>query len=102
MRRSDRQSRERRLTDLDETRRLLYMAILTGPEKMPGPCGTRYYVLAGTLVNSLAHHSSLARDWRTTADNLVAYFRGEQDDSWLRAQLADVETELNRFKEGLL
>lgn len=35
--------------DLDETRRLLYMALLK-------PRSDRWYNLAGTLVNALAHH----------------------------------------------
>ena len=35
-------------TDLDETRRLLYMALLCGR--------TKRYNLAGTLVNAIRHH----------------------------------------------
>lgn len=39
--------------DLDETRRLLYMVLLGG-------CFTeRWYNLAGTLTNALAHHSKM-------------------------------------------
>lgn len=36
------------ITDFDETRRLLYMALLVNR--------TKRYNLAGTLVNALAHH----------------------------------------------
>ena len=38
--------------DLDETRRLLYMALLAS--------STKKYNLAGTLVNALRHHGQLA------------------------------------------
>lgn len=40
--------------DLDETRRLLYMVLLGGLT------AERWYDLAGTLVNALAHHSKMA------------------------------------------
>lgn len=39
--------------DLDETRRLLYMVLLGGLQ------GERWWNLAGTLTNALAHHSQL-------------------------------------------
>ena len=39
--------------DLDETRRLLYMVLFDGLQS------ERWFNLAGTLVNALAHHSQL-------------------------------------------
>jgi len=50
--------------DLDETRRLLYMVLLGGLTT------ERWYNLAGTLTNALAHHSKLA-----TADETMQRLR---------------------------
>ena len=65
-------------TDLDETRRLLYMALMSSR--------TERYVLAGTLVNALAHHN-LNLDADDTMNRLVDLLkRGASDDAvaWAR------------------
>jgi hypothetical protein len=76
--------------DFDETRRLLYMAILA-PR-------TKRYNLAGTLVNALVHHHAVdgltAED---VADRVVGYL--EQEDAkaspaWLREQIDRITAEL--------
>lgn len=51
--------------DLDETRRLLYMALLV-PR-------TEYYELAGTLVNALRHHGLASESAGEIMDHLVGY-----------------------------
>ena len=43
--------------DLDETRRLLYIALAAHRLERPGAA-----TLAGTLVNALVHHSELETD----------------------------------------
>jgi hypothetical protein len=49
--------------DLDETRRLLYMALLE-------PRTERWPNLGGTLINALAHHSG-----RAAAEECIAHLR---------------------------
>lgn len=68
-------------TDFDETRRLLYMALLASR--------TKRYNLAGTLVNAIRHHQDAASE---TLDDLltkaVAAVEGEPDGiTWAREQL---------------
>lgn len=78
-------------TDFDETRRLLYMALLA-PR-------TKRYNLAGTLVNALAHHHAvddLAVGEIT--DHVVSVVEGTGDEdasrTWLRAQIDRITAEL--------
>lgn len=81
-------------TDFDETRRLLYMALLA-PR-------TKRYNLAGTLVNALVHHHAVddlsAED---VADHVVRYVEGKYGDlsvshdaEWLQVQIDRITAEL--------
>jgi hypothetical protein len=72
--------------DLDETRRLLYMALLVGK--------TKKYNLAGTIVNAIRHHQHADTDADPSVleDRVVAYCNrpvGEasEDDAWIRDQV---------------
>lgn len=72
--------------DLDETRRLLYMALLVSR--------TKKYNLAGTLVNAIRHHQHADPDEDNPAvleDRVVAYCNGTSDspadDAWVRDQV---------------
>jgi hypothetical protein len=71
-------------TDLDETRRLLYMALLASR--------TKRYNLAASLVNAIHHHQG---DDETPLDELfdkaVAAVEGEPDGlAWARGQVARI------------
>lgn len=68
--------------DLDETRRLLYMALAAGR--------TDRYNLVGTLTNALLHHSKLESDAVAVLDRLIGVVnsqvyvtRGEPDSAWV-------------------
>ena len=77
-------------TDFDETRRLLYMALLA-PR-------TKRYNLAGTLVNALRHHHDLADP--ALERKIVDLVNGEDDEdtvdreAWLREQIDRITAEL--------
>lgn len=78
-------------TDFDETRRLLYMALLATK--------TKRYNLAGTLVNALVHHhavSDLTPD--EAAGHVLAVIEGTDPDgtsqTWLRGQIDRITAEL--------
>lgn len=78
-------------TDFDETRRLLYMALLA--------TRTKRYNLAGTLVNALKHHHAVdGLDADEIADHVVSVVEGTGDDSgsreWLQAQIDRISAEL--------
>jgi hypothetical protein len=82
-------------TDFDETRRLLYMALLV-PR-------TKRYNLAGTLVNALKHHHAVdGLDAGMIADHVVAAVNGgdapteaeHQSREWLQAQIDRITEEL--------
>lgn len=80
---ADTESRDR---DLDETRRLLYMALVVGK--------TKKYNLAGTLINALRHHQGV-----TDADlegKVVAQVEGTDgaDETWVREQITRINDEL--------
>lgn len=76
--------------DRDETRRLLYMALLVSR--------TDRYELAGTLVNALAHHQSAATRELSPAeiaDRVVSCIEGEvEHEQWIRDQIARITAEL--------
>jgi hypothetical protein len=74
-------------TDLDETRRLLYMALLA--------TRTKKYNLAGTLVNALRHHQGVTD--ADLEDKVVAQVEGIDgaDESWVREQIARINDELD-------
>lgn len=68
--------------DLDETRRLLYMALLAGR--------TKRYNLAGTVVNAIRHHQKADPDDDPAVleDRVVAYVEGTAEDgTWVRDQI---------------
>lgn len=70
--------------DLDETRRLLYMVLAKGR--------TEKYVLAGTLVNALAHHN-LGIDADEAMDRVVAAIEDNHLD-WIRVTISDITEKL--------
>ena len=75
--------------DLDETRRLLYMALLCK--------GTKKYNLAGTIINAIKHHQGVDIDpdadggvaSQALIDKVVAYVNGDvaEDDTWVWDQI---------------
>jgi hypothetical protein len=66
--------------DLDETRRLLYMALLV-PR-------TKKYNLAATLVNAIKYHQKVDVDADELMDRVVGYIEGtDADSSWLVGQI---------------
>lgn len=70
-----------RVRDLDETRRLLYMARYAAQ--------TPRYALVGTLVNALAHHSAKI-DPEVSGPILVELTNNGGDDSWVREQIGKI------------
>lgn len=74
-------------TDLDETRRLLYMAILRQQ--------TEKYVLAGTLVNALAHHQHAGPPDEIAAHILAVIEQADPDSiEWAHNQIHRITAEL--------
>jgi hypothetical protein len=77
-------------TDFDETRRLLYMALLAGR--------TKRYNLAGTLVNALKHHHGIAD--QGLERKIVDLVNGVSDEDtadrekWVRHQIDRITAEL--------
>lgn len=76
--------------DFDETRRLLYMALLrTRTEK---------YELAGTLVNALLHHHAVADDSLSADDvmeKVVSAIEGDPlSTGWIKKQIRRISVEL--------
>lgn len=72
--------------DLDETRRLLYMALVADKAKK--------YNLAGSLINALRHHQGV-----TDADleeKVISQVEGRSgaDESWMRGQISRITVEL--------
>ncbi len=67
--------------DLDETRRLLYAALLSTKVE-------RRYELAGTLVNALVHHGLQISEAEATG-HVVAVLnsRDEASMTWMREQI---------------
>jgi hypothetical protein len=79
---------ETRHKDLDETRRLLYMALLV----------TRIaqYELAGTLVHALVHHQQVAEPVEQVIEQVLAGIDGEPHaQQWLQTQIDRVTDELH-------
>jgi hypothetical protein len=78
-----------RRRDLDETRRLAYMALVGGTTEHPE--------LVATIANALAHHGSGA-DPDEVAANVAAVIRGEDNGEsrrWLLAQVELITAELD-------
>ena len=81
--------RERRRADLDETRRLAYMALVAGTTARPE--------LVATVANALAHHG-LQVAFQEAADHLAVVVRGElqgENGRWPQAQIARLTAELD-------
>ena len=75
-------------TDFDETRRLLYMALLA-PR-------TKRYNLAGTLVNALRHHHAVDLDADAITENVLSAVEGgdEASRAWVQEQIDRITAEL--------
>lgn len=74
--------------DLDETRRLLYMALLCNR--------TKKYNLAGTIVNAMRHHQKHEADVSELMDKVVELVNGEfGDTAWAREQIEAITTKLD-------
>lgn len=65
--------------DLDETRRLLLMALVAHR--------TKRYNLAGTLANALLYHQRVDMDRDAILDRVVAAVDGDADSDWLWQQV---------------
>jgi hypothetical protein len=79
-----------RATDLDETRRLAYMALLAKR--------TKRYNLAGTLVNALKHHHAVDLGADDIVGHVIGVLEGSGDDgdeTWLRGQIDRITRELD-------
>lgn len=72
-------------TDLDETRRLAYMALVAGR--------TSKHSLAGTLINALVHHN-LKLDRDDTIEQVVAAIEGDNTE-WLLATVDQLTEKLD-------
>lgn len=71
--------------DLDETRRLLYMALVAGK--------TKRYNLAGTLINALRHHQGITDP--DLEEQVVTQVEGvDVDETWARSQINAITAEL--------
>lgn len=73
--------------DLDETRRLLYMALMVNR--------TKKYNLAGTIVNAMKHHQKHEADVSELMDHIVALVNGEGDSAWARGQIEAITAKLD-------
>lgn len=74
--------------DFDETRRLLYMALLAN--------GTKRYNLAGTLINALAHHHAVDVPVDEITRHVVDAVETADEASlqWVQAQIDRITYEL--------
>ena len=76
-------------TDFDETRRLLYMALIVHR--------TKKWELAGTLVNALKHHHAIDLPADEIADHVVGWLEDNRKAAhreWLLEQLNRITAEL--------
>ena len=78
-------------TDLDETRRLLYMATLAP--------STKRYNLAGSLINALAHHHAVDLSIDEITHHVVRAIEATEagygeSQNWLRQQIERITAEL--------
>jgi hypothetical protein len=90
------QAEEGRKRDLDETRRLAYMALMSK--------GTRNYELAATIANALVHHQQTAEvgDALTHLTVLANGGPGNTDESeeWLNDQVWEITSELGDYSKA--
>jgi superfamily I DNA/RNA helicase len=74
--------------DLDETRRLLYMAMLRQR--------TEKYELAGTLVNALVHHQGIDLSPGRVISRVLGVIEDadEDDMAWMQDQIDKISNQL--------
>jgi hypothetical protein len=73
--------------DLDETRRLLYMAMAASR--------TDRYNLAGTLVSALVHHQNADEPAGMIMDTLIGAIEGNPEDlAWVLDEIAAITARL--------
>lgn len=87
------QAEEGRKRDLDETRRLAYMALMSK--------GTRNYELAATIANALVHHQQAA-EVGDALTHLTALANGgpggiDESEEWLNEQIWGITSELEDY-----
>jgi hypothetical protein len=86
-------AQERRRTDLDETRRVAYMALIAGTH--------RHYELVATVGNALAHHG-LQVPFPEAAAHLAAVVSGDTEGEsarWLQEQIHHITAKLDAENE---
>ena len=81
------------VTDFDETRRLLYMALVAGR--------TKKYNLAGTIINALVHHHAVeGLSAGEVTDHVVNVLEGVDVENiassrrWVQAQIDRITAEM--------
>lgn len=73
--------------DLDETRRLLYMALAAGR-------GVKRYNLGGTLINAIRHHQGVEDP--DLEEKVLGQVEGTAvDEDWVRGQISRLTAELS-------
>ena len=88
-RREQTATQERRRTDLDETRRVAYMALVAGQ--------SRYYELVATVANALAHHGTQV-PFPEAAAHLARVATGDTEGEsvrWLQEQIDRITATLD-------
>jgi len=86
-------AQERRRTDLDETRRVAYMALFAKR--------TERYELAATIANALAHHGQ-GVPYQEAADHLAKILGRDpqgEGERWLQEQIDRITAELDAESE---
>jgi hypothetical protein len=89
-------AQERRRTDLDETRRIAYMALIAGT--------TRRYELIATVANALAHHG-LQTPFQEAVAHLSTVASGHvegESGRWLQEQIDQITAKLDAENERQL
>lgn len=89
-------TQERRRADLDETRRVAYMALIAG--------NTGYYELVATVANQLAHHG-LQVPFQEAAAHLAAVASGDTEGEsarWLQDKIDHITAKLDAENERQL
>jgi hypothetical protein len=76
-----------RAKDLDETRRLCYMALVY--QRADGS-----HELAGTLVNALLHHQRIDEPVDVVIDRVLDALVGGEGLGWVRSQIDRINEEL--------
>jgi hypothetical protein len=86
-------AQERRRADLDETRRVAYMALIAG--------NTGYYELVATVANQLAHHG-LQVPFQEAAAHLATVTSGDTEGEsarWLQDKIDHITAKLDAENE---